>query len=262
MNGTTQLVSRNETTQPGSRNETTQLCTAVDRLHSRIGFFYLLSSLKSSRVVGGRGREWYWARTYDKASHSPIPIPLGYRGHVRATEEEWFLCASGHKGEERDVGMGCMKANLIASRYECPRCKKEMRLQERKGTIDGYEWRCRSQSKDNPHDVVRSVRKGTWFSESKFAITIILRLTRYWFGKSMNAFVVNDDLTVTTAESQDLSRDWWKALDHLQVFSLKTGVEPSQIKQALDHLQVFSLKTGAEPSQIKQALDHFQVFSL
>ncbi|GFW41945.1 transposable element Tcb1 transposase [Trichonephila clavipes] len=23
---------------------------------------------------------WYWARTCDKASHSPIPIPLGYRG--------------------------------------------------------------------------------------------------------------------------------------------------------------------------------------
>ncbi|GFV35308.1 uncharacterized protein TNCV_3203401 [Trichonephila clavipes] len=96
-----------------------------------------------------------------------------------------------------------MKANLIASRYECPRCKKEMRFQERKGTVDGYEWRCRSQSKDNSHDVVRSVRKGTWFSESKLAITIILRLTRYWFGKSMNAFVVNADLTVTS---------WWMTI--------------------------------------------------
>ncbi|GFU43113.1 hypothetical protein TNCV_947361 [Trichonephila clavipes] len=31
-----------------------------------------------------------------------------------------------------------------------------MRLQERKGTVDGYEWRCRNQSKDNRHDVVRS----------------------------------------------------------------------------------------------------------
>ncbi|GFY22128.1 CCHC-type domain-containing protein [Trichonephila clavipes] len=47
----------------------------------------------------------------------------------------------------------CMKANLIASRYECPRCKKNMRLQKRK--VDGYEWRCRNQSKDNRHDVVR-----------------------------------------------------------------------------------------------------------
>ncbi|GFW59128.1 hypothetical protein TNCV_2780591 [Trichonephila clavipes] len=32
-----------------------------------------------------------------------------------------------------------------------------MRLQKRKGTVDGYEWRCRNQSKDNRHDVVRSV---------------------------------------------------------------------------------------------------------
>ncbi|GFX04641.1 hypothetical protein TNCV_2773721 [Trichonephila clavipes] len=70
--------------------------------------------------------------------------------------------------------------------------KKNMRLQKRKGTVDGYEWRYRNQSKDNRHDVVRSVRKGTWFSESKLAITIILRLTRYWFGKSMNEFVMND----------------------------------------------------------------------
>ncbi|GFX59345.1 hypothetical protein TNCV_4633031 [Trichonephila clavipes] len=31
-----------------------------------------------------------------------------------------------------------------------------MRL--RKGTVDGYEWRCRNQSKDNRHDVVRSIR--------------------------------------------------------------------------------------------------------
>ncbi|GFW24930.1 uncharacterized protein TNCV_3846641 [Trichonephila clavipes] len=112
-----------------------------------------------------------------------------------------FFVLLGTKGKKETLEW-CMKANLIASRYECPRCKKEMRLQERKGTVDGYEWRCRSQSKDNPHDVVRSVRKGTWFSESKLVITIILRLTRYWFGKSMNAFVVNDDLTVTSQSSQ------------------------------------------------------------
>ncbi|GFX97375.1 mitotic-spindle organizing protein 2A [Trichonephila clavipes] len=113
-----------------------------------------------------------------------------------------FFVLLGTKGKKETLEW-CMKANLIASRYECPRCKKEMRLQKRKGTVDGYEWRCRSQSKDNPHDIVRSVRKGTWFSESKLAITITLRLTRYWFGKSMNAFVVNDDLTVTS---------WWMTI--------------------------------------------------
>ncbi|GFT41813.1 hypothetical protein TNCV_1666761 [Trichonephila clavipes] len=31
----------------------------------------------------GLGQIWYWARTCDKASHGPIPIPLGYRGHKR-----------------------------------------------------------------------------------------------------------------------------------------------------------------------------------
>ncbi|GFU80488.1 hypothetical protein TNCV_3840081 [Trichonephila clavipes] len=95
-----------------------------------------------------------------------------------------------------------MKANLVLLVMNVRGVKKkEMRLQERKGTVDGYEWRCRSQSKYDPHDVVRSVRKGTWFSESKLAITIILRLTRYWFGKSMNAFVVND-LKVNKNRSQ------------------------------------------------------------
>ncbi|GFT72148.1 uncharacterized protein TNCV_2272451 [Trichonephila clavipes] len=81
-----------------------------------------------------------------------------------------------------------MKEGLIPSRYECPKCKKDMRLVERKGTIDGLEWRCRVQSKENSHFVCRSVRKGTWFSDSRLSICVILRLTRYWFGKSMNEF--------------------------------------------------------------------------
>ncbi|GFW97102.1 hypothetical protein TNCV_2697241 [Trichonephila clavipes] len=69
-----------------------------------------------------------------------------------------FFVLLGTKGKKETLEL-CMKANLIASRYKCPRCKKEIRLQERKGTVDGYY--CRSQSKDNPHDVVRSVRKST-----------------------------------------------------------------------------------------------------
>ncbi|GFT74790.1 uncharacterized protein TNCV_2516841 [Trichonephila clavipes] len=72
-----------------------------------------------------------------------------------------------------------MKEGLIPSRYECPKCKKGMRLVERKGTIDGFEWRCRVQSKENPYFVCRSVRKGgMWFSHSRLSICVILRLTR------------------------------------------------------------------------------------
>ncbi|GFV89376.1 hypothetical protein TNCV_4151951 [Trichonephila clavipes] len=49
-----------------------------------------------------------------------------------------FFVLLGTKGKKETLEW-CMKANLIASRYECPRCEKEMRLQKRKGTVDGYE---------------------------------------------------------------------------------------------------------------------------
>ncbi|GFW18360.1 putative isxo2-like transposase domain protein [Trichonephila clavipes] len=47
------------------------------------------------------------------------------------------------------------------SKYECPKCGKDMVLRERKGTIDGYKWRCCTKGGENPHDVCKSgVRKG------------------------------------------------------------------------------------------------------
>ncbi|GFU52607.1 hypothetical protein TNCV_5015881 [Trichonephila clavipes] len=51
-----------------------------------------------------------------------------------------FFVLLGTKGKKETLEW-CMKANLIASRYECPKVKK-------RNAFDGYEWRCRSQSKD------------------------------------------------------------------------------------------------------------------
>ncbi|GFX46494.1 hypothetical protein TNCV_4549331 [Trichonephila clavipes] len=58
------------------------------------------------------------------------------------------------QGNKAVLGL-VMKEGLISSRYECQKCKKDMLLVERKGTIDGFEWRCRVQSKENPHFVCR-----------------------------------------------------------------------------------------------------------
>ncbi|GFV49135.1 uncharacterized protein TNCV_236691 [Trichonephila clavipes] len=63
----------------------------------------------------------------------------------------------GEQGNKAVLGW-VMKEGLIPSRYECQKCKKNMLLVERKGTIDGFEWRCRVQSKENPHFVCRSAR--------------------------------------------------------------------------------------------------------
>ncbi|GFX76138.1 uncharacterized protein TNCV_1835131 [Trichonephila clavipes] len=56
---------------------------------------------------------------------------------------------------------------LIASSYECPKCNEQMGLNERKSVVlDGFEWRCRKKGV-NTHDVCRSIRKNSWFSNSK-----------------------------------------------------------------------------------------------
>ncbi|GFU58544.1 putative LOC100569746 [Trichonephila clavipes] len=40
----------------------------------------LLKDTFGDRLISRFG-PWYWDRTRDQASHDPIPIPLGYRGH-------------------------------------------------------------------------------------------------------------------------------------------------------------------------------------
>ncbi|GFS64932.1 mitotic-spindle organizing protein 2A [Trichonephila clavipes] len=61
----------------------------------------------------------------------------------------------------------CMCENLISSRYECPKCGKDMVLRERKGTIDGYEWRYRTKGGENPHDICKSVCMVAILNESE-----------------------------------------------------------------------------------------------
>ncbi|GFU57521.1 CCHC-type domain-containing protein [Trichonephila clavipes] len=74
---------------------------------------------------------------------------------MKARQPQDFFLLLGQQGNKAVLDW-VMKEGLIPSRYECPKCKKDMRLVERKGTIDGFEWRCRVQSKENPHFVCRS----------------------------------------------------------------------------------------------------------
>ncbi|GFW31665.1 hypothetical protein TNCV_4683381 [Trichonephila clavipes] len=38
--------------------------------------------IESASLPFTMGLLWFWARTHDKASHDPTPIPLGYRGRL------------------------------------------------------------------------------------------------------------------------------------------------------------------------------------
>ncbi|PRD25443.1 UNVERIFIED_CONTAM: hypothetical protein NCL1_40932 [Trichonephila clavipes] len=56
----------------------------------------------------------------------------------------------------------CMSVGLIASKYECPKCGNDMRLCPRKGSIDGFKWRCRRKVAETFHEVSKSIRKDLW----------------------------------------------------------------------------------------------------
>lgn len=86
----------------------------------------------------------------------------------------------------------CMNEGLIAKRYECPVCARDMKLSKTAKASDGYEWRCRFQGKVNAHDVSRSVRSGTWFALSRMPLIKCLKVTREWFGRCEQKFVMED----------------------------------------------------------------------
>ncbi|GFV68162.1 hypothetical protein TNCV_1874441 [Trichonephila clavipes] len=61
-----------------------------------------------------------------------------------------------------------MKEGLIASSYECPKCNEKMGLNERKSVVlMDLNGDVEKKKGVNTHDVCRSIRKNSWFSNSK-----------------------------------------------------------------------------------------------
>ncbi|GFV01255.1 putative transposase-like protein [Trichonephila clavipes] len=80
-----------------------------------------------------------------------------------------------------------MKKGLIAASAECSVCKKAMRLMKRNSS-DGYIWECHNRGA-NGHRTRRSVRKNSWFEESKLSMIEILKLTNMWVRKANRDFI-------------------------------------------------------------------------
>ncbi|GFW84811.1 uncharacterized protein TNCV_680991 [Trichonephila clavipes] len=54
-------------------------------------------------------RVFNWARTRDKASHDPIPIPLGYRGQIQEENTDFVQSIPGFQesGEDVETSIAC-----------------------------------------------------------------------------------------------------------------------------------------------------------
>ncbi|GBN24775.1 hypothetical protein AVEN_11507-1 [Araneus ventricosus] len=85
------------------------------------------------------------------------------------------------KGSKKEVIEWRMCMDMIAKEYVCPTCGEKMILTEN-NCSDDYAWVCRKFGV-NEHHIKRTVRKGSWFSESKLTIPEVLILSYLWVKK-------------------------------------------------------------------------------
>ncbi|GBN48033.1 hypothetical protein AVEN_273888-1, partial [Araneus ventricosus] len=125
---------------------------------------------------------------------SKIPVMSSHAKH-RAAESQAglfdleFLYGL-KKGSKKDLIEWCIGMNLIAKEYVCPTCRVKMVLTERDGS-DGYVSVCRKFGV-NAHHVRKTVRKVSWFDESKLSIPQVLILTYLWVKKISNEWIVDE----------------------------------------------------------------------
>ena len=70
--------------------------------------------------------------------------------------------------------------------------KLEVRKNERRLYFIHYLYVLRQSIVHNPAHVIRSVRKGSWFSQSHLSICNVLRVTRCWFLRIGNESLMQD----------------------------------------------------------------------
>ena len=73
-----------------------------------------------------------------------------------------------------------MNEGLMAKERCCPMCAGEMSLTWCEDRSDGLKWECRKQINGKKHRAEVSIRRGSWFDNSKMTLEEILKLTYWW----------------------------------------------------------------------------------
>lgn len=90
-----------------------------------------------------------------------------------------------------DIVNSFMNCGIFAKSYMCPKCDVPMKIVINRNTLDGVVWRCKKFG-NNKHDVLRSVRKGSWLEKSKLDLKTITKLIYYWFEKASNQTICKE----------------------------------------------------------------------
>ena len=88
------------------------------------------------------------------------------------------------------------KQGLIANNYLCSKCNVDMTVAPIETVIDKYAWRCKKCRSR------KSIRRGTWFSNSHLSLSSILQLTFFWCDK-LERRIIRRELEISEATLVD-----------------------------------------------------------
>ena len=95
-----------------------------------------------------------------------------------------------------------MEEGLLRKSRLCERCSKEMSLVMCEDRSDGWKWQCQKQSNGKRHRVEESIRKGSWFSNSRLALEEMLKFT-YWWCMDLDQSQIIHELGLSSSTSVD-----------------------------------------------------------
>ena len=95
-----------------------------------------------------------------------------------------------------------MDKELMAKERSCPMCAGEMSLTRCEDRSDGLKWECRKQVNGKRHKTEVSIRKGSWFDNSKMTLEEILKLT-YWWCQDLDQSQIKHELGLAESTGVD-----------------------------------------------------------
>ena len=95
-----------------------------------------------------------------------------------------------------------MEEGLLTKSQKCPVCESDMELVKCNDRSDGVKWECRRRIDGKRHKAEWSVRRGSWFAESRMTVEEILKFT-YWWCQDLDQAQIRHEMGVATNTGVD-----------------------------------------------------------
>ncbi|GFW71296.1 transposable element Tcb1 transposase [Trichonephila clavipes] len=133
----------------------------------------------------GRHPRWYWARTRDKASHDPIPTPLGYRGHTIVAKRNRRVTSTASIGKAISAATVRRRLHMNGQYVRVPRVCVPISVQSRRARLK----RCR----ENGYRTDLHIFKRGFVTAVRYRDEVLEPIVRLYAAAVDSTFVLMDD---------------------------------------------------------------------